>query len=166
MKKPAKFNLKKASLLPEPLKSAGPEREACKLCKRWQGPVPCQKPDVPEEWTGKLVVVMAGNEGVEERKLTRRMWRKAGWGDEDVALVSAVRCGKSEPSMTQVRACRPFLLKALQVLSPKHIVAVGSTALRALRNDGEKNIIKNRGRDHDIPCDIPSEASAGGGVLP
>lgn len=154
-KKKPKLNIKKLSVQPEPLKNAGEEREACQACalyKRCGEDSRFNLPRVPDEWTGKLLIVRTGNEDGAARKLLRSMWRKAGYSDEDIAVVSAIRCATSRSiSMVQIRACRPFLLKAIRVLKPERIIGLGSTALRALRNVGEENITKNRGHSIRVP---------------
>ena len=150
-KKPPKFNLKKASIEREPLKNAGPEREACKLCGLCKGNV-FDMPYVPEDWTGKVVAVRDGTEDRREKKFTLNLLRRAGWSKSDVAFVSALRCANSgEPSMVSIRACRPFLLQVIQKLKPKYIIGLGSTAMRSLRNAGEENITRNRGKEIRIP---------------
>ena len=136
----------------ESLGHAGASREACNLCKRACGVGDYRRPSVPEEYSGQLAVVVNGWESGREKGLLRRLWRKAGWEDADVALVPALRCGSVDsPSMAQLRCCRPFLLQALHVLKPRHILAVGATAMRALRNSGSTNITKARGRMITIP---------------
>lgn len=154
-KKPPKFNLKKASIEREPLKNAGPEREACRacgLCKAQPDKEAFAMPYVPEDWSGKLVAVRDGTEDRKEKQFTLRLLRRAGWSKSDVAFVPALRCANSgEPSMVSIRACRPFLLQVIQKLKPKYIIGLGSTAMRALRNAGEENITKNRGKEIRIP---------------
>jgi uracil-DNA glycosylase len=154
-KKKPKLNIKKLSNTPEPLKNAGEEREACQACalyKRCGEDSRFNLPRVPDEWTGKLLIVRTGNEDAATRKLLRSMWRKAGYADDDVTSVAAVRCSTSRSiSMVQIRACRPFLLKAIRTLKPERIIGLGSTALRALRNAGEGNITKNRGKAIRVP---------------
>lgn len=49
--------------------------------------------------------------------------------------------------MKQVRACRPYLLRVIAALKPKYVLAMGATALRALKNDGVTNITRGRGKD-------------------
>lgn len=164
MKKPPKLSLKRASMRIEPFPNAGPEREACKLCGRW-GKGKCLSPTVPEGWTGELVIVTQGSEQQADRSLLRKLWRKSGWKDEDVALVPAIRCNTGrEVKMIHVRACRPFLLRALDVLKPKNVLGIGSIAQRALRNAGEENITKNRGHAIQVLHNVPSECSEPGGV--
>lgn len=155
----------KGSQVPEALNRAGLKRAACVQCGLYSGPVSCKRPQVPDEWTGKIVVAVTGNESKSELRILRKAWRAAGWEDSDVAIVPAVRCAKSEPTMLQIRACRPFLLRALLSLSADHIIAIGTAAMRACRDSGEQNIIKNRGREYEIPCDIPPTASGGRSIL-
>lgn len=141
-------NLKTLSEQEEPLNAASEQREACRACGLFRSCNDSFKyPTVPEHWTGRLVVV--GEFEPAQRKLLRKIWRKAGWKDDDVALTPAVRCaprGRVAPSMAQIRACRPFLRRVLDVLQPKFCIAAGSTALRALRNIGDGNVLKNRGK--------------------
>ena len=147
-----KLKLSALAVKREPLSHAGVSREACNLCKRACGAQDHRRPSVPEGYTGQLAVVVNGWESGREKGLLRRLWRKAGWEDADVALVPALRCGSVDsPSMAQLRCCRPFLLQALHVLKPRHILAVGATAMRALRNDGKTNITKARGQAVNIP---------------
>lgn len=77
----------------------------------------------------------------------QKAWRKADYRDEDVAVVTPTRCpSKRKPTMAQIRACRPFLLKALEVLKPKYVLGLGATALRALTNKSDSNLTKARGK--------------------
>jgi uracil-DNA glycosylase family 4 len=151
-KKKPKLNLKKLSLEREPLNHANEQREACKLCGLCKWKENPALPGVPEDWSGSLLVVSEGNEDGRTKKLTRAIWRKAGWRDSDVAIVPAVRgAARNSPSMVSIRACRPFLLQVIAKLKPRNIVALGATGMRALRNAGETNITKNRGKEIRIP---------------
>ena len=163
--KPKKLSIIRQSMLAEKYSTCGVAREACLECglykvsgEKWR------MPRVPEDWTGEMAVVTTGSENAAERNIIRRAWRKGGWEDKDVAVIPAVRCSdEPEPSMKQVRACRPYALHALQVLNPTNVLAVGSTALQTLRNNGEKNITKNRGKSAGpVLYNLPSEPSAGG----
>jgi uracil-DNA glycosylase len=49
--------------------------------------------------------------------------------------------------MAQLRACRPFLLQVIEKLKPKNVIGMGAIAMRALRNQGETNLTKNRGKE-------------------
>ena len=156
-----KPNLTKISKIPEPLNTATDERWACQKCGLFtRCKAPFTRPEVPEDWTGKVLIVgegpvehADGTHSVFDRrakKLLRNLWEGAGYRDNDIAMVSSVRCShgvKTAPSMTQIRACRPYLLKVIKTLGPKYIIAAGATAFRALRNDGNTNITRNRGKD-------------------
>ena len=149
-------------LVPEKLSSASLTRPACALCALGSE---CQSPFVqpyrPRGWTGKLLIVgeAPGEDEENERrgrpftgaagKLLRSLWRSAGYADCDVALVNSVRCrppGNAPPTMQQVRACRPFLLRTISLLTPEVIVGVGGTSGRALTNKGTISVTRLRGR--------------------
>lgn len=97
-------------------------------------------------WTGKLLLI-TDPLAKEAYRVMRKAWREAGYNDGDVAFVAPVRCHTSrQPTMGQIRACRPFLLKALEVLRPRFVLGLGATALRALTNKADANITKARGK--------------------
>ncbi len=150
-KKQPKLNLRKISEQPESLANGNKQREACKVCMRYAGVREVVEaftyPDVPQEWTRRLLVVDGVHSGSKILRFLRKQWRKAGWKDVDVATVNSVRCdnGRS-PTMGQIRACRPFLLRVVAELKPDNIIALGATALRTIRNNGDGNITKNRGK--------------------
>lgn len=76
------------------------------------------------------------------------MYKAAGYQDVDVAMVWAVRCAPkrgADPSMQQLRTCRPFFLRAIQLLQPQLLLGFGATALRALTNSGDGSVTKQRG---------------------
>ena len=151
-KKKPKLNLKKVSLEREPLSHAGGNREACNKCGRARsGCALFRMPEVPADFSQRLLVVVEGSESSRTRRFLRRTWRAAGWRDRDIAVVPAIRCGTATPSMAQLRACRPFLLQVIHKLKPKNILGLGSVAMRALRNAGETNLTKNRGKEIRIP---------------
>lgn len=126
---------------------------------------PFLRPFVPQGWTGLLLLVGEGpGEDEDERsgrpftgragKLLRSLYTDSGYTDRDIALVNAVRCRPPEnatPSMSQVRACRAFVLRAIEVLRPRIIVGLGGSALRALTNNGDNNVTKARGKLLDVP---------------
>lgn len=108
-------------------------------------------PEVPADFSGNLLIVTNGTEDGKTRRFLRRLCHRAAYDDRDVAVVGSVRCGVKDPSMAQLRACRPFLLQVIQKLKPKNIIGLGSVAMRALRNAGEESIVKNRGKEIRIP---------------
>ena len=150
----------------ERFSSATPERPACLACALFvKCKTPFMKPFVPRGWTGKLLLVGEAPGADEDTrsgrpfsgpsgKLLQSLWREAGFHDTDIALHNAVRCrpkNNATPSMAQVRACRPFLLRAISLLRPKYILGIGGTALRALTDKGANNVTAARGRPLAIP---------------
>lgn len=172
--KAPKLKLDLVALSAEKLSSAAPSREACIKCGIFAGcKTPFLKPYVPQGWTGKLLIVAeepgekgrptAGDVG----RLLRRLWLEAGYRDNDIAYAFAVRCAPKRgatPSMSSVRACRPFVLRAIDLLHPAAVIGLGGTALRSLTNRGDSNVTNARGRllvtDIKVPCFITYDPSA------
>lgn len=124
------------------------------------------RPFIPKGWTKKLLIVgEAPGEDEDERthipftgdsgRLLHRLLRRAGYAPDDVAFTNANRCRPPHnltPSMSQVRDCRPFLLRTLQALAPRYVIGMGRNALRALLNRGSDLAIANyRGRLLEVP---------------
>lgn len=170
-------------LVEERLSVASAERLWCQKCALYMHcKTPFIKPFVPAGWTRRMLLVGEAPGGDEDErsgrpftgragKLLREVWQRAGYQDADVALVNAVRCRprkNATPSMSAVRACRPFLLRAIRLLTPQLVVGLGGTALRALRNHGDANVTKARGRllscpgleDLNIPCYVTYHPAA------
>jgi len=64
---------------------------------------------------------------------------RTGYRASGRGFLKSVRCrprNNATPSMRQVRACQPFVLRALEVLRPRSVLALGATALRSVTNDG------------------------------
>lgn len=149
----------------EQLSLASSDRPACIKCTLFSHcKTPFSLPFIPKGWTGKLLIIgeAFGEHEDEEShrpftgpagKLLRGLWKSAGFSDLDVALVNAVRCRprrNATPSMLQVRACRPFLLRVVDQIKPEMVIGVGGTALRSITNKGNSNITKSRGRNLTI----------------
>ncbi len=69
---------------------------------------------------------------------------------EEVYITNIVKCRPTdnrEPSATEAHTCQPFLLKQIELIRPKIIVALGATAYHYLSGD-ETNISKVRGTIH------------------
>lgn len=173
IKKP-KLDLLAISLSPEKLSAASPSREACVKCALYlKCETPFQAPFVPKGWTGKLLLI--GDSDGERKpfstkagRLLRRMLLKAGYRDNDTAYFTATRCGDSGsiPTMQQVRGCRPFVLRTIDLLHPQGIVALGGTALRSITNIGANNVTNARGRQLDAPgITVPCFATYAPGAI-
>ncbi len=147
----------------ERLSCATATRPACIRCTLSQS---CrssyQAPLVPDDWTGKFLFVgdllkdstgflFDGMPGV----LFRDTLKECGVHKNDVAFMPALRCKPSKkPRMTQIRACAPFVYRAIQVLQPKYIIGLGETAARSLSNKGTPGTIARlRGRVHTTQAD-------------
>ena len=69
---------------------------------------------------------------------------------EDVYITNIVKCrprDNAEPTPTEAHTCQPYLLKQIELIQPKFIVALGATAYHYLSGD-ETNISKVRGTIH------------------
>lgn len=123
------------------------------------------RPYVPEGWTGEFLGVGEAPGDHEDKKSRRpftgpagsllmKFWQQAGFAPEQLALTNSVRCrpkGNATPTLTQIRACRPFVLDAIQKLQPRMIIAIGLTALKSLLNSGSLSIVASRGREFRVP---------------
>lgn len=151
-KKKAKFSINKLVQQPEGLSHASKKRAACLHCGLYRRAKEeaFVVPRIDESWTGKLLLI---TEALAEEAygVARKAWRIAGYDDGDVAFVSPIRCAAGvKPTMAQLRACRPFLLKVLEVLKPRNVLGLGATALRALTNKSDANLTKARGKEISI----------------
>ena len=69
---------------------------------------------------------------------------------KDVYITNIVKCrprDNAEPTPTEAHTCQPYLLKQIELIQPKFIVALGATAYHYLSGD-ETNISKVRGTIH------------------
>lgn len=173
----------------EPFSAAHPLRVGCQECGLFQFcRTPFLRPWVPKGWHGgRRVLAVGEGPGEDEDERTHRpftgpagqllvnLLREAGYRREDVAFDNSVRCrpkGNATPVMGQIRACRPFLLRVIEVLRPALVIGLGATALRALTNDGSRqNVTRERGRlltcpgitDRPPLQDGPQRADVGSG---
>ena len=123
------------------------------------------RPFVPKGWTKKLLIIgEAAGEHEDEQshrpftgpagQLLLQLLQEAGFQPNDVAFANSVRCRprrNATPTLQQVRACRPFVLRVLMVLQPRLVCGVGAIALKSLTNRGNLNVTKARGRAQEIP---------------
>lgn len=146
----------KTALIPEPYSNGTADRPACKECNMCGANTRFAIPYVPKEWTGKLLVVRDHpNPTVDESRFLNSKLKAVGLTPQDVAFVPALRCQESEepkPTMTQIRACRPFLVYAIDKLQPKRILAMGADAIKGVTNDGRNNsVVDHRGKPLPVP---------------
>jgi DNA polymerase len=149
------------SLPSEPgLKEVREELGDCKRCKLHR----TRKTLVFGEGNEKAILLLVGEgPGYEEDIQGRPFVGKAGQlltkilqsiqlEREEVYIANIVKCRPPQnrnPEPEEVQACRPFLLKQIQVLQPKIICALGSVAAQSLLQTGEK-ITALRGRSFDF----------------
>lgn len=155
------------------LKAKAESCEACDLCKTrtnvvfGEGNPQAQivfvgeGPGRTENDTGRPFVGRAG-------KLLTNMILSIGLKREDVYILNIVKCwppNNRKPTQEEMNACRPFLVRQLETIQPRVIVALGNTALGGLTgNDG--GITKRCGVWEDVevgyiksklmPCFHPS----------
>jgi|BEDMetMinimDraft_2_1075160.scaffolds.fasta_scaffold08652_1 uracil-DNA glycosylase family 4 len=102
-------------------------------------------PGATEDELGRPFVGRAG-------ALLDRILEAAGFRRQDVYISNVVLCrppGNRTPTDEEIAACRPYLDRRLALLRPGIVVALGSTAVRALV-DSRALITQVRGRWHRV----------------
>ncbi len=162
----AKLVNNKFGMVPEKLSTASPARQACAECALHEGcDEPFLTPYVPRDWTGEFLFVVEVSKdgesavgrgiylGERERHALGRALDAAKVSKDAVAFLPVLRCrpvlvGSRKPKMHSLRACRPFLVRAIGELNPTHVLAFGDTAVKAVTNSGAvQPIAKLRGRE-------------------
>jgi len=139
--------------------------EGCDLCKSRINPVMhrgnpnaelvfCgEAPGYWEDVNGEPFVGRSG-------KLLDSMIEAMGYGCDDVYICNICKCrppNNRKPTPQEMDTCKPFLIKQLDIVKPKAIVALGATAMEGLLGRGE-GITKRRGK-WDKYNDIPTMAT-------
>lgn len=116
------------------------ERAACAECGLWTkclGEVRFALPLPPSHSPCSVALVVDHPLNPDQRTRLGRLVRKAGLEPDECAVIPALRClPTGRVSMKQIRACRPFLLRALLELKPRYVIGLGEQAAKALANDG------------------------------
>jgi len=103
-----------------------------------------EAPGSNEDSTGKPFVGRSGE------LLTKMIENVLLIDRKDVYITNIVKCrprDNAEPTPTEAHTCQPYLLKQIELIKPKFIVALGATAYHYLSGD-ETNISKIRGTIH------------------
>jgi len=103
-------------------------------------------PGATEDATGRPFVGRAGE------LLTKMIENVLYIKRSEVYIANIVKCrppNNRTPTPTEALTCRPYLLKQIEIIKPKLIVALGSTAYRYLTNDNTP-ISKVRGNIIDL----------------
>ncbi|MDD3324319.1 MAG: uracil-DNA glycosylase [Sulfurospirillaceae bacterium] len=99
-------------------------------------------PGASEDDTGRPFVGRAGE------LLTKMIENVLELSREDVYIANVVKCRPPEnrvPTHEEVSSCKPYLMQQIRAISPKIIVALGSTAFHHLTGEYDTPITKIRG---------------------
>jgi len=125
----------------------------------YRGPVPCpimlvgEAPGSQEDRFGKPFVGPSG-------QVLNRLLSRAGITETDVYLCNVMKCrppANRNPTETEIRCCRPWLIEQTRLVRPNVIVAMGEIATVALTaTRGPMGVLLDQG---DLSCffceDIP-----------
>ena len=103
-----------------------------------------EAPGATEDSSGKPFVGRSGE------LLTKMIENVLSLSREDVYISNIVKCrprDNMEPTPTEAHTCQPYLLKQIELIKPKIIVALGATAYHYLTGD-DSDISKVRGTLH------------------
>ena len=103
-----------------------------------------EAPGASEDSSGKPFVGRSGE------LLTKMIENVLKVSRSDVYISNIVKCrprDNAEPSPTEAHTCQPYLLKQIELIKPKIIVALGATAYHYLSGD-DTAIAKVRGSIH------------------
>ncbi|GIU84305.1 MAG: hypothetical protein KatS3mg008_1080 [Acidimicrobiales bacterium] len=87
--------------------------------------------------------------------LDRLMREELGMDRDRCYIANVVKCrppGNRDPRPDEIAACRRFLERQVELVSPRVIVTLGSFAARTLLGRRE-GVLSLRGRDHHLPSD-------------
>lgn len=85
-------------------------------------------------------------------QLLTKMIEAMGFSRDDIYIANIVKCRPPEnraPEPDEMAACKPFLLRQIQIVAPKAIVCLGATATQALL-ETQIPISKLRGRFQEL----------------
>ncbi len=105
-----------------------------------------EAPGQNEDNTGIPFVGRAG-------QLLRKFMLEVGFGENDFYIANTLKCRPPEnrkPTKEEKKACAYFLEKQIELVNPKIIVLVGSTALESFIFDKKLTITKARGQIFEI----------------
>ena len=128
----------------------------CERCKLREG---CKQVVMGEGSLDNKIMFIGEGPGANEDKIGRPFVGKAGKlldkifnsvniNREDVYISNIIKCRppyNRTPSISEAKACMPILKSEIELIDPKVIVTLGSTALKYLV-DPDMSITKNRGQ--------------------
>ncbi len=86
-------------------------------------------------------------------QLLRKFLFELGYTKDDFYIANTVKCRppkNRKPALEEKNACKRFLDKQIELVNPKIIVLVGSTALESFISDKKLTITKARGKIFEI----------------
>lgn len=155
--RPIEASSKTTSLLPDSLEAMRPMVLSCHLCELSKGRKHVvfgegnpradlmfigEGPGASEDETGRPFVGRAGE------LLTKIINNVLELERSEVYIANVVKCrppGNRVPSMDEVDACKPYLLRQIELVKPKIIVALGSTSYHHLTGEYDTKISQVRG---------------------
>lgn len=105
-----------------------------------------EAPGKNEDETGIPFIGRAG-------QLLRKFLFDCGYEQKDFYIANTLKCRPPEnrkPTKDEKAACSKFLEKQIELVNPKIVVLVGSTALESFINDKKLTITKARGQVFEI----------------
>lgn len=105
-----------------------------------------EAPGDNEDKTGIPFIGRAG-------QLLRKFMFEAGFEQNDFYIANTIKCRppkNRKPTPTEKASCRGFLDEQIELVNPKIIVLVGSTALESFINEKKLTITKARGNIYEI----------------
>ncbi|MBH9552232.1 uracil-DNA glycosylase [Inhella gelatinilytica] len=157
-----------AGLDAEGLKAAIHACRACGLCERRRQAVPGagvqgarwlivgEGPGEQEDLQGQPFVGPSG-QLLDAILAALNLSRAPEAGQDGVYIANAVKCrppGNRTPTPEELAACRPYLLRQIELLQPRIIVALGRVAVQSLL--GQEGALGSlRGRVHPGPLGVP-----------
>jgi len=115
-----------------------------------------EAPGFEEDKQGRPFVGRAG------QLLTDIITKGMGMAREQVYIANVLKCRPPEnrtPTPDEIAICSPFLIRQLQIIHPKVIIALGASAVRGLIPDVEGTISRIRGHFYEYYLDGPGTHS-------
>ncbi|MFO1250031.1 MAG: uracil-DNA glycosylase [Inhella sp.] len=142
--------------------------QACVLCQKRRQAVPGvglqtadwlivgEGPGEQEDLQGEPFVGPSG-QLLDAMLAALRLSRQPGAPAGQVYIANAVKCrppGNRNPEPDEIAACRPYLLRQIELIRPRVILALGRIAVQSLLGS-EAPLGKLRGQVHRGPLDLP-----------
>ena len=155
--RPVETASESTSLLPDSIEAMKPMVQSCHLCDLAKGRKHVvfgegnpqarlmfvgEGPGTSEDETGRPFVGRTGE------LLNKIIQNVLGLQRSDVYITNIVKCrpaGNRVPNMDEVDACKPYLLRQIELVKPEIIVALGSTSYHHLTGEYETPIAQVRG---------------------